>query len=365
MRAGSRNGCERTTRPSTPRARTIAWRPRKRISTEPGSTSSEARMRRRTTSDVSQTDVASAANAGGWVRASRTAAGSLALAVGDDRRPTRRSALVIAAVRPVPVIGTNTSVCRQRPPDRGTIRLPTDTQPPQGLGVVCRTQPTSFRGALVRAVARAYRGTPPTTPGVRWTPVASAHHQAFAQTGAGHSRGLPVAGARSRGSDSKSHPSPLRRRPPHVGMSPRCSPHPLAGLERRRAGRTSTSPRYAPNQTRPPEGHRSSRRRDTRSRPERRERTNEHLLLRKLSRHDDNAAIAEMRDGAARQQTMRRDPVIPPRDAAAQAQYGFGDDLDVLQLDSGSDAHGALLFGVRAEHTWVGARCRTFVALRG
>src|SRR5437660_163666 len=185
MRAGSRNGCERMTRPSAPRARTIAWRPRKRISTEPGSTSPDAMIRRRTTSGVSQTDVASAPNAGGWVRASGTAAGSQALAVGDDRRRNRTSALVI--------------------------RLPTDTRPPRGLGVVCRTQPTSFRGALVRAVARAYRGTPSTTPAVGWTPV-------------------------------------------------------MPRLDRKKG-------------------------------------TDERLLVRKLSRHDDNAAIAEMRDGAARQQT--------------------------------------------------------------
>ena len=54
--------------------------------------------------------------------------------------------------------------------------------------------------------------------------------------------------------------------------------------------------------------------------------TDERLLVRKLPRHDDSAAIAEMRDGATRQQAMRRDPVIPPRDAAAQAEYGYGDD---------------------------------------
>jgi len=36
------------------------------------------------------------------------------------------------------------------------------------------------------------------------------------------------------------------------------------------------------------------------------------FLVRNLSRHDDNAAIAEIRDGAARQQPMRGDPVIPP-----------------------------------------------------
>src|SRR5579862_7684 len=221
MRAGSRSGCERMTRPSAPRARTIAWRPRKRI-------------------------VASAPNTGGWVRASGTAVGSLALAVGVDRRPNRTSALVMP----------------RRAPERVAIRLPTDTRPPRGLGVVCRTPPTSFRGALVRAVARAYRGTPSTTPAVGWTPV---------------------------------------------------------------------MPRLEP-----------------------RKGTDERLLVRKLSRHDDQAAIAEMRDGAARQQTMRRDPVIPPHDAAAQAEYGFGDDLDVLQLDCGSNAHGALLFGVRAEHTWQG-----------
>ena len=99
--------------------------------------------------------------------------------------------------------------------------------------------------------------------------------------------------------------------------------------------------------------------------------TDERLLVRKLSRHDDSAAIAEMGDGATRQQAMRRDPVIPPRDAAAQAEYGFGDDLDVLQLDSGSNAHGALLFGVRAEHTWQGrdrlpsSRCEAVNGLAG
>src|SRR5438045_1497462 len=64
------------------------------------------------------------------------------------------------------------------------------------------------------------------------------------------------------------------------------------------------------------------------SRLERRKSTKERALFPKLSRHGDNGAIAETRDGAASQQTMRSDPVIPPRDAAAQAQYGFGDDLD-------------------------------------
>src|SRR2546427_7757175 len=100
------------------------------------------------------------------------------------------------------------------------------------------------------------------------------------------------------------------------------------------------------------------------SRLERRKSTKERPLPRKLSRHHDDAAIAEMRDGAARQQTMRSDPVISPRDAAAQAQYGFCDDLDVLQLDRCSDAHGALpLRSPRRAHVY--REAPYLVALRG
>jgi hypothetical protein len=53
--------------------------------------------------------------------------------------------------------------------------------------------------------------------------------------------------------------------------------------------------------------------------------------------------MAEVDHAAPRQDTIPRDPVIPPRDAAAQAQVGLPDDLDSRKLDRCPDSHGASL----------------------
>ncbi len=60
--AGRRRGCERIARPSASRASTAALRPANRTSTDPGSTSPDAWMRRRTASGVSLTEAVSAAD---------------------------------------------------------------------------------------------------------------------------------------------------------------------------------------------------------------------------------------------------------------------------------------------------------------
>jgi hypothetical protein len=70
------------------------------------------------------------------------------------------------------------------------------------------------------------------------------------------------------------------------------------------------------------------------------------LVVGKLPRYDDRTAIAEVGDAAPFQETMRRDPVIPPGDAAAQGQVGFGDDLDASKFYRYGDAHPVLLLRI-------------------
>src|SRR5690348_4435264 len=62
-------------------------------------------------------------------------------------------------------------------------------------------------------------------------------------------------------------------------------------------------------------------------------------VLGELPRYDDGTAIAEMGHAASVPEIVRRNPMIPPRDAAAQAQRGFRHDLDPLELDRCRSAH--------------------------
>src|SRR6185369_8641572 len=77
--------------PSASRASTTVSRPAKRTSTESGSTSPDAWMRRRIASGVSLTDTASEVDPAPGPRSSEPALGSLALPV-DVRRMSRRNA---------------------------------------------------------------------------------------------------------------------------------------------------------------------------------------------------------------------------------------------------------------------------------
>ena len=69
---------------------------------------------------------------------------------------------------------------------------------------------------------------------------------------------------------------------------------------------------------------------------------------------DEGTAVAEADHAAPRLDPLPSDPVIPPGDAAAQAEIGLPHDFDAPKLDRFGfpDTHGASPLGVRAEHAW-------------
>src|SRR5215813_1778758 len=150
-RLGRRRGCERIARPSASDLSTTALRPANRTSTDPGSTSPDASMRRRTASGVALTEVISAADAGAGL-------GSLALAPGNIGRTNTSNAPATRYLRHVAVSGARGSVGGRRALKRHTIQLRRARGLPHGLVITWWAHRALFRGALVRALARATGG---------------------------------------------------------------------------------------------------------------------------------------------------------------------------------------------------------------
>jgi hypothetical protein len=115
-----------------------------RTSTDPGSTSPDAWMRRRTTSSVSLTEAVSAADAGAGL-------GSLALAPGNIRRTNSRNAQATRYLRHMVVSGARGWVGGRCALGRETIHLRAKG-PPHGLVITWWAHRALFQGALVRAV---------------------------------------------------------------------------------------------------------------------------------------------------------------------------------------------------------------------
>ena len=80
------------------------------------------------------------------------------------------------------------------------------------------------------------------------------------------------------------------------------------------------------------------------------------LLFRELPCDDDDTAITEVGHGTSFEQTSRLEPVVPSNDTAAHGQVRCRHDVDILKTNRHCVVHGALLLGVRAEHTWEGTK---------
>jgi hypothetical protein len=88
------------------------------------------------------------------------------------------------------------------------------------------------------------------------------------------------------------------------------------------------------------------------------------LFFRELPCDDDDAAITEVGHGTSFKQTSRLEAVVPSIDAAAYGQVRYRHDVYIPKANRHCVVHGALLLGVRAEHTWE-EEAPSVVALRG